>query len=134
LKHRKKQHLPISNILAIFHTTERRHIKLHLKLQASQLVNHNLVMCHTLNKLPTTKWIACQILSFYLKLKMMTSKMNMHFSKVQIMNMNMMLHLVNNEPMARRTLHLSPFSLIRCNQTIHHTQVSTTTMVVKTCK
>jgi hypothetical protein len=105
-KHIKKQHLPISNILAIFHTTEKRHIKLHLKLQASQLVDRDLAMWHTLNKLLATKWIACQILSFYLRSKMMTLKMNMHFSKVQIMNMNMMLHLVNNGPMARRTFFL----------------------------
>ncbi len=70
--------------------SQKRHIKLHMKLQALRLVNHNLTTCHTLSKLHATKQITCQSLGFYLRPNMMRLKMSMHFSKLKMKKMNMM--------------------------------------------
>jgi len=73
-----------------FSHSKKRHIKLHMMLQALQLVNHNLTSCHTLSKLHATKQITCQILGFYLRPNMTRLKMNMHFTKLKMKKMNTM--------------------------------------------
>jgi hypothetical protein len=54
-----------------------------MKLQALQLVNHNLTTCHTLTNLHATKQITCQILGFYLRPNMVRLKMSIAFQQIE---------------------------------------------------
>lgn len=80
-----------------------------------------------------TKWTTCQILGFFLRLKMRKLKMRLYFNNIMIKTMTRMIQIVSSRAKVRKAHLLWLSNLIIWSQMIQVTHVSLTMNLVKMC-